>query len=65
MTGLVGAYFCGPRIGRFEDGQDMRIPGHDISRVSLGTLMLWFGKQSEEEGEISAVWMLRLGKQDI
>ncbi|GIL81282.1 hypothetical protein Vretimale_1094 [Volvox reticuliferus] len=43
LTGLVGAIFCGPRMGRFEDGVHKDIPGHDVSSVSLGSLMLWFG----------------------
>ncbi|KAG2449195.1 hypothetical protein HYH02_005942 [Chlamydomonas schloesseri] len=43
LTGLIGAMLCGPRLGRFEDGVDKDIPGHDVSSVSLGSLMLWFG----------------------
>mmetsp|Transcript_4902 Transcript_4902/g.8523 ORF Transcript_4902/g.8523 Transcript_4902/m.8523 type:complete len:455 (-) Transcript_4902:1366-2730(-) len=51
VTGLVGAWMVGPRIGRFpapgqEEG-DMDMPtiikGHDVTMVSWGTLMLWFG----------------------
>jgi len=41
--GLVGATLCGPRIGRFEDGEPKALPGHDITSVSIGTLFLWFG----------------------
>lgn len=43
MTGLIGAILCGPRIGRFEEGQVKEIPGHDMSSVSIGTFMMWFG----------------------
>ncbi|KXZ50943.1 hypothetical protein GPECTOR_14g19 [Gonium pectorale] len=43
LTGLIGAVICGPRMGRFEDGVHKEIPGHDVSSVSLGSLMLWFG----------------------
>lgn len=43
LTGLVGAVVCGPRIGRFEDGRAKPMPGHDVSSVSLGVFMLWFG----------------------
>ncbi|EFJ47052.1 hypothetical protein VOLCADRAFT_92451 [Volvox carteri f. nagariensis] len=43
LTGLIGAILCGPRMGRFEDGVQKDIPGHDVSSVSLGSLMLWFG----------------------
>lgn len=43
LTGLIGAIAVGPRMGRFEDGVGKEIPGHDVSSVSLGTFMLWFG----------------------
>ncbi|KAG2499743.1 hypothetical protein HYH03_002676 [Edaphochlamys debaryana] len=43
LTGLIGAILVGPRMGRFEDGVCKEIPGHDVSSVSLGSLMLWFG----------------------
>jgi ammonium transporter, Amt family len=44
ITGLVGAAFVGPRLGRFEDdGKPATIPRHDVSCVCIGTLMLWFG----------------------
>ncbi|GFR48426.1 hypothetical protein Agub_g10322, partial [Astrephomene gubernaculifera] len=43
LTGLIGAALCGPRMGRFEDGVLKELPGHDVSSVSLGSLMLWFG----------------------
>ena len=41
--GLVGAVLCGPRLGRFEEGKAVPMPGHDISQVAMGTLLLWFG----------------------
>lgn len=43
VIGLVGALLCGPRLGRFEDGKAMPMPGHDVSQVAMGTLLLWFG----------------------
>ena len=48
MTGggaaLMGAYFLGPRIGKFEaDGTPVDIPGHSSSLQCLGTFILWFG----------------------
>ena len=48
MTGggaaLMGAYFLGPRIGKFgADGKPVDIPGHSSSLQCLGTFILWFG----------------------
>ena len=48
MTGggaaLVGAYFLGPRIGKFgADGKPVDIPGHSAVLQCLGTFILWFG----------------------
>ena len=43
MMGLVGAVLCGPRLGRFEEGQVKAFPGHDMASVSIGTFFLWFG----------------------
>jgi Amt family ammonium transporter len=45
MASLIGVYFCGPRLGRFDvDGE--AAPGfrdNDGNRVVLGTFLLWFG----------------------
>lgn len=44
MAGLAGAYFVGPRMGRFdEDGKPVEIRGHSASLVVLGTFILWVG----------------------
>jgi Amt family ammonium transporter len=47
LTALAGAMVLGPRIGKFRrDGTARAIPGHDIPKVVLGTLLLafaWFG----------------------
>jgi Amt family ammonium transporter len=48
MTGgfaaLMGAYFLGPRIGRYDaDGNVRAIPGHNIPFAVLGVFILWFG----------------------
>ncbi len=48
MTGggaaLMGAYFLGPRIGKFgADGKPVDIPGHSSSLQCIGTFILWFG----------------------
>lgn len=44
VTALIGAYFVGPRIGRFgDDGYPRDLPGYSINLVVLGVLILWFG----------------------
>lgn len=43
LFGLIGAKFCGPRLGRFDNGATKDLPGHDMAFVTLGTFMLWFG----------------------
>ncbi|GFH16686.1 ammonium_transp domain-containing protein [Haematococcus lacustris] len=44
VVGLVGAVCVGPRMGRFEEcGSVKELRGHDMSSISMGTLMLWFG----------------------
>ncbi|KAF6001710.1 Ammonium Transporter [Cyanidiococcus yangmingshanensis] len=40
----VAAIIIGPRIGRFDENGKIRpIPGHNISLIVLGGLLLWFG----------------------
>ena len=48
MTGgiaaLMGAYFVGPRIGKYSaDGKPRAIPGHSIPFAMLGVFILWLG----------------------
>lgn len=44
LAGLVGAYFVGPRKGRFDSqGKPVTIQGHNTALIALGTLILWFG----------------------
>jgi Amt family ammonium transporter len=41
---LVGAWALGPRIGKYRrDGSPNLIPGHNLSYVVIGTLLLFFG----------------------
>lgn len=46
---MSGAYFLGPRIGKFVRNPETNklepvdIPGHNSVLAALGTLLLWFG----------------------
>lgn len=40
---LMGAAFLGPRLGRYQDGQTVALPGHNMSIATLGCLILWLG----------------------
>ena len=41
---LMGAWFLGPRIGKYdENGKPRAIPGHSIPFVLLGVFILWLG----------------------
>eukprot|EP01026_Neomeris_dumetosa_P048177 TRINITY_DN415_c0_g1_i5.p1 TRINITY_DN415_c0_g1~~TRINITY_DN415_c0_g1_i5.p1 ORF type:complete len:472 (-),score=83.06 TRINITY_DN415_c0_g1_i5:329-1744(-) len=44
FAGMWGAFFVGPRIGRFDaEGNPQPIPGHNASLTILGVFILWFG----------------------
>jgi Amt family ammonium transporter len=40
---LMGAAFLGPRLGKYQDGQIVALPGHNMSIATLGCLILWLG----------------------
>src|SRR5690606_2219952 len=41
---LVGAAVLGPRLGKYsKDGKPQPIPGHNMTSVTLGGLVLWLG----------------------
>jgi len=41
---LMGAFFLGPRIGKYgDDGKPRAIPGHNIAFTVIGVFILWFG----------------------
>lgn len=43
-SGLMGAYFIGPRTGRFEKNEEAQeFTTHSIPLQAFGTLVLWFG----------------------
>ena len=52
---LTGAFFLGPRIGKYEDGQPRAIPGHNMSIATLGCLILWIGWFGFNPGSTMAV----------
>lgn len=40
---LMGAAFLGPRLGKYQDGRPVALPGHNMSIATLGCLILWIG----------------------
>ena len=40
---LAGVILLGPRIGKYVDGKAMPILGHNMSLVTIGAFLLWFG----------------------
>lgn len=51
---LMGAAFLGPRIGRYQDGQVVALPGHNMSIATLGCLILWLGWFGFNPGSVMA-----------
>ena len=44
VTGIVGAIFLGPRLGRFDSSvSGQGIPGHSAALTALGSFILMFG----------------------
>lgn len=52
---LTGAWFLGPRIGKYRDGETQALPGHNMSIATLGCLILWFGWFGFNPGSTMAV----------
>ncbi len=40
---LIGAVLLGPRIGKFQDGRSLALPGHNLALATLGCFILWLG----------------------
>ncbi|MBW4629463.1 MAG: ammonium transporter [Brasilonema octagenarum HA4186-MV1] len=51
---LMGAAFLGPRIGKYQDGQAIALPGHNMSIATLGCLILWLGWFGFNPGSVMA-----------
>lgn len=51
---LMGAIFLGPRIGKYQDGQPVAMPGHNMSIATLGCLILWLGWFGFNPGSVMA-----------
>jgi ammonium transporter, Amt family len=68
MTGgvaaLVGAFFLGPRLGKFDrkTGKPRAIPGHSMPLAALGTLLLFFGWFGFNGGSVLALDAEAIGK---
>ncbi|MBD2365242.1 ammonium transporter [Anabaena minutissima FACHB-250] len=51
---LMGAAFLGPRIGKYQDGKVVALPGHNMSIATLGCLILWLGWFGFNPGSVMA-----------
>jgi Amt family ammonium transporter len=40
---LVGAWMLGPRLGKYQNGRNNALPGHNLGFATLGCLILWIG----------------------
>lgn len=71
LTALLGAWFLGPRIGKYDkEGKPRAIQGHNIALAALGLFILWFGwfgftggmvqNLTEESAEILGKVMLNM-----
>lgn len=51
---LVAAIFLGPRVGRFDEGVNLRLfkGGHNPPLYLMGTFLLWFGWYGECLGAV-------------
>lgn len=52
---LAGVIVLGPRIGKYKDGKVHPIPGHSMTSVTLGGLVLWFGWFGFNPGSTMAI----------
>ncbi len=61
FVALAGAYLVGPRIGKFDKtGKPRVIPGHNVSFVVIGTMVLFFGWFGFNPGSTLAATDLRI-----
>jgi Amt family ammonium transporter len=51
---LMGASILGPRMGKYQDGQTVALPGHNMSIATLGCLILWLGWFGFNPGSVMA-----------
>lgn len=64
VAALLGAYFLGPRIGKYERDENGKvvkvnaIPGYSLTMGALGTFILWFGWYGFNGGSASSVEQL-------
>lgn len=61
IMALIGAWAVGPRIGKYQaDGTPTAIPGHNLTYVVVGTLILVFGWFGFNAGSTLAATDLRI-----
>lgn len=40
---LVGTVLLGPRLGKYQQGKSLALPGHNLALATLGCIILWLG----------------------
>ncbi|HHT9125208.1 MAG TPA: ammonium transporter [Candidatus Brocadiia bacterium] len=60
LIAFIGAWMVGPRIGKYENGKPVVIPGHNLVYVISGTLILLFGWFGFNAGSTMRVTDLRV-----
>lgn len=60
LIALIGAWLVGPRMGKYQDGKPIAIPGHNLVYVVTGTLILIFGWFGFNAGSTMKVTDLRV-----
>ena len=51
---LVGTLLLGPRIGKYQEGISLALPGHNLTVATLGCLILWLGWFGFNSGSVMA-----------
>lgn len=60
LLALIGAWQVGPRVGKYQNGKPVAIPGHNLVYVVIGTLLLIFGWFGFNAGSTLAATDLRI-----
>lgn len=60
LSALIGAWMVGPRMGKYQHGMPIAIPGHNFVYIISGTLLLVFGWFGFNAGSAMKITDLRV-----